>query len=162
MTSSPTRSAATSTCQGLTPGRPALRAKTAGVAGRLDAHRKAALARDERVREEQAGKVRWLRPDYQIPRFAKGTEAPAPELALPAAANKATAAPKPAWPAHGVEQIGAIKDALAAEPLTAAEVATRFEGARADLIRRHIETLALMGEVREETGGRYLASGVTV
>jgi hypothetical protein len=43
-----------------------------------------------------------------------------------------------------------------------AEVATRFEGARADLVRRHIETLALMGEVRVETGGRYVAAGAVV
>jgi hypothetical protein len=117
---------------------------------------------DERVREERAGKVRWLRPDYQIPRFAKGAAAPAPELALPAAAKKTKPAPKPAWPAHAVEQIGAIKDALAAEPLTATEVAARFEGARADLVRRHIETLLLMGELRAEPGQRYVAAGVTV
>ena len=117
---------------------------------------------DERVREEQAGKVRWLRPDYQIPRFAKGAAAPAPELALPAAAKKVKPVPKPGWPATAVEQIGAIKDVLAAEPLTAAEVAARFDGARADLVRRHLETLALMGEVRAETGGRYVAAGVTV
>ena len=28
----------------------------------------------ERAKEEAAGHVRWLRPDYQIPRFAKGVE----------------------------------------------------------------------------------------
>jgi hypothetical protein len=115
---------------------------------------------DERVREEKAGKVRWLRPDYQIQRFATGAAAPAPELALPAAARKAKPVPKPAWPAHAVEQITAIKDALAAEPLTAGEVAARFEGARPDLVRRHVETLVLMGEVRAEPGGRYVAAGV--
>jgi hypothetical protein len=103
------------------------------------------------------------RPDCQIPRFAKGAAAPAPELALPAGvAKKPKAAPKPAWPATAVEQIGAIKDVLAAEPLTAAEVAARFEGARADLVRRHIETPALMGEVRVEAGGRFVAAGVVV
>ena len=117
---------------------------------------------DERVREERAGKVRWLRPDYQIPRFAKGAGAPAPELALPAAAKQAKPAAKPAWPAHAVEQIAAIQEALSAEPLTAAQVAERFAGARADLVRRHLETLALMGEVRVEAGGRYVAAGVTV
>jgi hypothetical protein len=116
----------------------------------------------ERVREEKAGKVRWLRPDYQIPRFAKGAAAPAPELALPAAAKKAKPAPKPAWPATAVEQIGGIKDLLTAESLSAAEIAARFEGGRPDLIRRHVETLALMGEVRLETGERYVAAGVTV
>jgi hypothetical protein len=35
-------------------------------------------------------------------------------------------------------------------------------GRRIDLVRRHIETLALMGEVRAEAGGTYLAAGVTV
>ncbi|MCY3019802.1 MAG: class I SAM-dependent DNA methyltransferase, partial [Planctomycetota bacterium] len=117
---------------------------------------------DERVREEKAGKVRWLRPDYQVPRFATGAAASAPELALPAAAKQSRLAPKPAWPATALEQIGAIKDALAAEPLTTVEVSARFEGARADLVRRHVETLALMGEVRAEPGGRYVAAGVTV
>jgi hypothetical protein len=216
-------------------GRRALRTKIADVAERLDEHRKAALARDERVtmtgmynvveklrsgaqltakeqavhtlaacgvlrdlheeldalvaeaygwewpqpkdiilerlvalhdvpvREEAVGKVRWLRPDYQIARFAKGAAPPAPELAPPAAAaKKAKPAAKPAWPVHAVEQIGAIKDALSAVPLTVAQVAARFAGARADLVRRHLETLALMGEVRVDTGGRYVAVGVAV
>jgi hypothetical protein len=66
------------------------------------------------------------------------------------------------WPATAVKQISAIKDALAAEPLTAAEVAARFDGARADLVRRHIETLTLMGELRTEPGGRYLGAGAVV
>jgi len=117
---------------------------------------------DERFREEQAGKVRWLRPDYQLPRFGKGVEAPAPELALPAAARQAKPIPKPAWPATAVEQIGAIKGLLAAESLSAAEIAGRFEGGRPDLIRRHVETLLLMGELRADPGQRYVAAGVTV
>lgn len=33
----------------------------------------------ERAAEEAAGRVRWLRPDYQIPRFAK---APPPAAAV--------------------------------------------------------------------------------
>jgi len=114
---------------------------------------------DERAREEKAGKVRWLRPEYQIPRFAKGAAAPAPELGLPAAAKKAKAAPKPAWPATAVEQIGAIKGLLAAESLSAEEIVAQFEGGRADLVRRHVETLAVMGELRVETGGRYAPAG---
>jgi hypothetical protein len=36
----------------------------------------------ERAREEAAGQVRWLRPDYQIPRFAKGAAAKSGELDL--------------------------------------------------------------------------------
>lgn len=113
---------------------------------------------DERVREENAGKVRWLRPDYQVPRFGKGGEVPAPELALPAAAKKPKPAPRPTWPATAVEQITAIKDLLAAESLSSEEIAARFEGGRADLVRRHVETLALMGELRAEPAGRYAAA----
>ena len=86
----------------------------------------------------------------------------AERLALPAAAKKAQPAAKPAWPAHAVEQIAAIWEALSAEPLTAAQVTARFAGARADLVRRHLETLALMGEVRVEAGGRYVVAGVAV
>ncbi|MCA3726706.1 MAG: class I SAM-dependent DNA methyltransferase, partial [Phenylobacterium sp.] len=36
----------------------------------------------ERAREEAAGHVRWLRPDYQIPRFAKGAKAMTGDLDL--------------------------------------------------------------------------------
>ena len=36
----------------------------------------------ERAKEEAAGHVRWLRPDYQIPRFAKGAAAKTGELEL--------------------------------------------------------------------------------
>jgi hypothetical protein len=56
----------------------------------------------------------------------------------------------------------AARDALPAEPLTAAEVAARFEGARADFVRRHSETLALMREVPAEPEERYLAAGAVV
>jgi hypothetical protein len=43
----------------------------------------------ERAAEEQAGHIRWLRPDYQIPRFAKAPDAPKPR-----AKRAATAQPK--------------------------------------------------------------------
>jgi len=112
---------------------------------------------DERVREEQARRARWLRPDYQIPRFGKGVEAPAPELALPEAARAAQAAAKPSWPRTVVEQITAIKQALAIEALTGDEVAARFVGAKADIVRRHVEILEVMGEVRRGLDGRFLA-----
>ena len=36
----------------------------------------------ERAAEEAAGQVRWLRPDYQIPRFAKGAVAKTGQLDL--------------------------------------------------------------------------------
>lgn len=115
---------------------------------------------DERVEEEKAGKVRWLRPDYQIPRFGKDLPGGG-ELALTAraAAPKANAAKRPAaWPATAAEQIGLVKSALDHTPRTAAEVAAGFSGARTDLVERHLDTLALLGEVRRLDGGRYLST----
>jgi hypothetical protein len=111
---------------------------------------------DERVKEEKAGKVRWLRPDYQIPRFAK--DLPVAEAALgltdaaPAAAKKAK---PPAWPADVISQIGAIKRLLADEALSADDVAARFTGAKADIVRRHLDILLVMGEVQQNPDGRY-------
>jgi hypothetical protein len=113
---------------------------------------------DERVREEKAGKVRWLRPEYQVPRFGKGLQAPAPALGLPEAAREVKLAPKPRWPSTVVEQITAIKKALAAKALTAEELASAFAGARTDIVRRHLDILDVMGEVQSEADGRYHAT----
>ena len=117
---------------------------------------------DARVAEEAAGQVRWLRPAYQAP----GDAGPAPALDLPAApapAAPGTAAadpadPLPAWPADALGQIGALKRLVAAGPLSAAEAAERFAGARRDLVERHLDTLALLGEVRPAGAGRYAAA----
>lgn len=114
---------------------------------------------DERVAEEARGIVRWLRPEYQVPRLGQGTAAP--ELALPAAESRATVAasePQRAWPASAVEQLQAISALLAQRALTADELAARFTGARRDLVARHLETLAMMGEVTVDRDGRYAAA----
>jgi hypothetical protein len=104
---------------------------------------------DERVAEEQAGHIRWLRPDYQIPRFAPET-APA-ELALPEskqAVPTAVALPKPTpWPSHSVEQLGAVKAAASRVGTDPTAVLGAFTGADEKLLRRHLETLIMMGEV---------------
>ncbi len=126
---------------------------------------------DERVEEEKRGLIRWLRPDYQIPRFAP--EQAAAALALddaPAAKPKrgrkakgdgaaaATAPVKAPWPATAVEQIAAITATLAQRPLNAAGVAAAFTGARPDLVQRHLETLSLMGELAVDAEHRYHTS----
>ena len=110
---------------------------------------------DERVEEERRGLVRWLRPDYQIPRFGGGAaraEQTAVALETQAAAVEVA---RPAWPATAVEQLAAIGALLAARPLGVDEVAASFDGARRDLVERHLETLALMGEVVRDADGRY-------
>lgn len=64
----------------------------------------------ERVAEEARGQIRWLRPAYQIPRFAP--DHVTARLDLPdddsADVAPADAAPLP-WPATAVEQLAALK-----------------------------------------------------
>ena len=83
----------------------------------------------ERAKEEAAGHVRWLRPDYQIPRFAKGAAAKSGELDLGEnvlAIDKG----KPAWPKDRYEQPLAVEMVLAASaaPMDAAAIARTFKG----------------------------------
>ena len=112
---------------------------------------------DERVEEEKRGQIRWLRPDYQIPRFAPaGTPA---TLAIPDAPEAAAepAALRP-WPATAVEQLAAIGALVGQEPRLADEIGAAFAKAKPELVARHLETLALMGEIAVDGEGRY--SGV--
>jgi hypothetical protein len=113
---------------------------------------------DERVEEERRGLVRWLRPEYQIPRFGRGGDAgPTAELAL-ADADVAPAAPaeRRPWPAGAVEQITALKAQVAAASSTAEEVAAAFDGAPPALVRQYLDALVMAGEVRlDPDSGRF-------
>ena len=113
---------------------------------------------DERVEEERRGLVRWLRPEYQIPRFGRGGDAgPAAELALPdaEAAYPAPAERRP-WPAGAVEQITAVKAQVAAASATAEEAAAAFHGAPPALVRQYLDALVMAGEVRlDPDSGRF-------
>ncbi len=81
-----------------------------------------------RAREEGAGQVRWLRPDFQ------STAAPAAALDLSAgddAVPAAAAGPdKQPWPATLPERLGAVAALLAAAPapLAPADIARHFTG----------------------------------
>lgn len=112
---------------------------------------------DERVEEEKRGLIRWLRPEYQIPRFAP--EAAPATLDLPEP-DAAPAAPAPAaaplpWPASAVEQLAAVSALLARGPVIPEQAVEAFTGADRKLLARHLETLALMGEATVDAGGRY-------
>lgn len=73
----------------------------------------------ERAAEEKRGLVRWLRPDYQIPKL--GAKAPKPadehvgelDIVLPAISER------PKWPKDGLEQIKLVRDLLAKAPAPA-------------------------------------------
>lgn len=111
---------------------------------------------DERVNEEKAGNVRWLRPDYQIPRLGKDLAPAASELDLDEVAPAATKpAKRPAWPADVISQIGAIKKLLSSQALAIEEVAGQFSGSRPEIVRRHLDILEVMGEVQKNPDGRY-------
>jgi hypothetical protein len=124
---------------------------------------------DERVEEEKRGLIRWLRPEYQVPRFAPDSASAAPaELALeeaPATRPKrgrkakgdgAAAAPAPApWPTTAVEQIGALGALVSSRPVTIDQALAAFAGAKRELVVRHLDTLVLMGELEVAPSGRF-------
>ena len=112
----------------------------------------------ERAEEEKRGLVRWLRPDYQIPRFGKGLvkqEQVEAELDAPAIAARA-----PAWPSGLPDQIRAVRAALAQaeRPLAAADLARAFKGGkkRGERVTELLESLSLLGQVREDKGRYFL------
>ncbi len=118
---------------------------------------------DERVEEEKRGLVRWLRPDYQIPRFGAAeqsvelalVDAPVPKEKKPKK-NAVSATPQTTeWPNTAVAQISAISALLNLRPQSTAQVVTALTGAKHDLVQRHLDTLALMGEVMQGPDGKY-------
>ncbi|MEP6832226.1 MAG: DNA methyltransferase [Gemmatimonas sp.] len=112
---------------------------------------------DVRVAEEAQGLVRWLRPEFQAPGHAAA--APPVELALTPGVSPLTATATPVlWPAEAVEQIGALKR-LATVGATSVDEATRhFQGAKREIVARHLETLEILGELRAVGGERYAAA----
>ena len=115
----------------------------------------------ERAKEEAAGHVRWLRPDYQIPRFAKGVAPKSGELDL---GETVVAIDKdlPAFPTDRYEEPLAVERALVAagRPLTTAELSRAFRkgGKRLEpRVLRALNTLVRYGSVSLTADGRYAA-----
>jgi hypothetical protein len=105
---------------------------------------------DVRIEEEKQGLIRWLRPEFQAPGHTGEAAVPA-ELSLTAGAVAAGAV-APAqmeWPAEAVEQIGAIKRLASSRAVTVDDAVQQFTGAKRDIVARHLETLAILGELRE-------------
>lgn len=116
----------------------------------------------ERAAEEARGHVRWLRPDYQIPRFGSAQERQQQieaDLGLPAA--PAAAKQRPAFPAGAVEQTGAVMAALAAasSPLSALDVALTFRQGRKvePQVRATLAAMARMGFIAIHDAGTRFA-----
>jgi hypothetical protein len=110
---------------------------------------------DERISQERAGIVQWLRPAYQIPRYR---EAPQNEMLALDALNddvRGGAVAASAWPTDAVGQITALRQLAAIRPVSVDEAVAKYIGAPRDIIARHLETLALLGEVRATENGRF-------
>jgi hypothetical protein len=59
------------------------------------------------------------------------------------------------WPAATIGQITMLRATAAMTPASIEDAAARFLGARRDIVQRHLETLAMLGEVHDVGGGRY-------
>jgi hypothetical protein len=113
---------------------------------------------DQRVEEERRGKVRWLRPDYQVPRFGKQTEA---ALGGEGTVEKGEESKEVAllpWPGDAIGQITALRALAGAGAITVEEACARFRGGRKEIVARHLETLAILGELHEVGDGHYAAA----
>lgn len=119
----------------------------------------------ERAKEEAAGHVRWLRPDYQIPRVAKGAAVvKTGELDLQdtiIAIDKGLAA----FPKDKGEQVMAIRAVLqaSAHPMDAAAVSRAFKGGGKKIeqrISQALGTLVRYAEIRALPNGYFAARRV--
>lgn len=113
----------------------------------------------ERARDEGAGRVRWLRPDFQRPRLAVAGRAG--DLALPEVAAPKREA-RPTFPRDRYEQplalVAALRDAPG--PVDAPTLSRAFSrgGARIEpRIAQVLTTLHRYGHVERLTDGRYVA-----
>lgn len=107
----------------------------------------------ERAAEEAKGQVRWLRPEYQIPRLARTVALPSGEqieadIVVPEGVGR------PKWPTDPFEQIRQVREVLAraTAPLDPAGLAQVFDGRLTDKRRARVQqvldTLVVTGAAR--------------
>lgn len=107
----------------------------------------------ERAAEEARGLVRWLRPDYQIPRLGKKVADAEQQIEADLGVPTPTAQ-RPKWPVDAFEQIRQVREVLAkaAAPMPADGIAVAFEGRltdkRRERIRQVLSTLVATGAAR--------------
>ena len=120
---------------------------------------------EERARDEADGQIRWLRPDYQIPRFGNARD----KLALTGGAMRESAAaaatgPKPLFSTSEQEQIAAVVSMLSSvgAPASPSVLAARFrQGRRVQpQIEAALAALVRVGSlVSSPDGGRSFVPG---
>jgi hypothetical protein len=116
----------------------------------------------ERAEEEKRRRIRWLRPEYQIPKLgAKAPKGKTEELDL----EIVETVYKPKWPSDDQLQVRAIFDALKkAENLTSPDaISAAFDGRnsaqRKTRVAKVLETLVITGAARTtEDGAKYFVA----
>lgn len=103
----------------------------------------------ERAKEEARGLVRWLRPDYQIPKLGHKVKIPEPEQ-VEAEIALATAPEARPWPDDARDQFAAVRTLLDAtpEPMPPEAVARAFKGRLSPKRRERVdEVLAILSDL---------------
>ena len=115
----------------------------------------------ERAEEERRGTVRWLRPDYQIPKLgykvkaSEDVEQLEVQLVVPAPADG-----KPAWPKDEMDRIRVVRDILsrAPSPVAAKSFGTAFRGRnsarRMKGVEKALQTLVAAGVAQQGADGQ--------
>ncbi|MBB3946114.1 SAM-dependent methyltransferase [Rhizobium skierniewicense] len=113
----------------------------------------------ERAKEEKRGLVRWLRSDYQIPRFGSDKEKAEQIEADFGEAAVAKPGPKPSFPTDERDQTPAVLHQLmdAEGPVDAATIASSFKQGRKCLgaVQAVLNALSRMGLVSTVDGKRF-------
>jgi len=113
----------------------------------------------QRAAEEAKGKIRWLRPDYQAPEET----AQQGELATDESEDPDTRRPGPdpgpakklPWPKTLQAQIRAVRDQLAAGPMDAPTLATRFKRKPEKSVTQVLDALTDLGMVGQDDSDQY-------
>jgi hypothetical protein len=117
----------------------------------------------ERAAEEAKGQVRWLRPEYQIPRFGTAKEKKELDLIGGEMREGVVVAPekKQNFPADEIAQTAAVMAALmsASGPAGADAIASTFKQGRkiSRKVAAVLTALARMGFVNSADGGKTFA-----
>lgn len=115
----------------------------------------------QRLQEEARGSVRWLRPDYQRPRFGSAGKGGEQIEAEGLVAARRAGRERPLFPADPVDRVACVLSALAygLTPLDAAMIAVRFrQGRKVErAVRDILVSLARVGEISTADGGQSFA-----
>ena len=109
----------------------------------------------ERALEEAAGRVRWLRPDYQNP---AGADVAATTRDADLSGDEAGARQMAEWPKTLPERIAAVRAALEEMgEASAKQIAGRYRGAGEKGVTPLLQSLAALGQAEALDDGRYAA-----